>query len=161
MDPTLTSANLIARSILSGPDAIVAADRSGTITYWNPGAQRIFGFSAEEATGRSLDLIIPERLRDAHWAGWQKVMDTGRSHYHDDDLLAVPALHRDGSTISVEFSISPLLDDDGGGLVGIAATLRDVTTKFQETRALRREVRELRRRLEEPAPDSPTTATSP
>ena len=162
MDPTLTSTdeNLIARSILSGPDAIVAADRSGVITYWNPGAQRIFGFSAAEATGRSLDLIIPERLRDAHWTGWQKVMDTGRSRYHDDDLLAVPALHRDGSTISVEFSISPLLDDDAG-LVGIAATLRDVTTKFQETRALHREVRELRRRLDEPAPDSSITATGP
>lgn len=159
MDPTLasTDTNLIARAILSGPDAIIAADRGGVITYWNPGARRIFGFSAAEATGRSLDLIIPERLRNAHWAGWQQVMETGRSRYHDDDLLAVPALRQDGSTISVEFSISPLLDDDAG-LVGVAATLRDVTTRFQETRALRREARELRRRLDGPVPDSPATA---
>jgi PAS domain S-box-containing protein len=130
---------VIAAAILSGPDAIVAADRNGLITFWNAGAERIFGFTADQAVGESLDLIVPKRLRVRHWAGWHHVMDTGHSRYGDGDLLAVPALRRDGSTISVEFTIQPVFDA-GTHLVGIAATLRDVTARFAETRELRKQL---------------------
>jgi len=85
--PTLTDALLSTAS-----DAIIATDLDGIITFWNPGAIRIFGFTAEEALGRTLDLIIPENLRARHWAGYHRAMDTGKSHYGHGDLLSVPGL---------------------------------------------------------------------
>ena len=127
---------LIAQAVLSGPDAIVAADRDGVIRFWNAGAERIFGFSAAHAAGQSLDLIIPERLRSRHWAGWRQVMETGQSRYDSGDVLAVPAIRQDGTPVSVEFTIHPLLEN--GELAGMAATIRDVTTRFNELRELRR-----------------------
>ncbi|BBY43962.1 PAS domain S-box protein [Mycolicibacterium celeriflavum] len=130
---------LIAAAILTGPDAIICADRDGVITFWNASAQRVFGYTPAEAAGQSLDLIIPERLRARHWKGWQTVMATGQSRYGDGDLLSVPAVRKDGSTISVEFTIAPLfgVDDE---MFGMAATLRDVTARFEETRELRRQL---------------------
>jgi PAS domain S-box-containing protein len=130
----------LAAAILSGPDAIIAADSDGVVTFWNAGAQRIFGFTAEQAVGESLDLIIPERLRARHWAGWKQVMATGQSRYSAGDLLAVPAVRHDGTTISVEFTIHPLRDEGRGELCGFAATLRDVTARFEETRRLRKQL---------------------
>ena len=100
-------------------DAIVAADRRGIICFWNPGAERIFGHLADDAMGRSLDLIIPERLRQRHWAGYGRTMQTGESRYGDGDLLSVPAQRKDGTTISIEFTIVPLKDEDGH-MVGMA-----------------------------------------
>lgn len=133
----------VAAAVLAGPDAIIAADAEGVITYWNAGAERIFGYSAAEARGASLDLIIPERLRERHWQGWHRVMQSGRSRYGADDLLSVPGRRRDGTPLSVEFTIHPVRDRDGA-LRGIAATLRDVTTRFNETRELRKELAALR-----------------
>jgi PAS domain S-box-containing protein len=129
---------LIAQAILSGPDAIVAADAAGVIRFWNSGAERIFGHTPEQAVGQSLDLIIPERLRDRHWAGWEKVIATGESRYGAADLLAVPGVRRDGTTVSVEFTIHPVRDP-AGQLQGLAATMRDVTQQFNELRELRRQ----------------------
>ena len=120
------------------PDAIVYADAEGVIRFWNRGAEQIFGWSAEEAVGRSLDLIIPEKLRDRHWEGWNKVMATGRSRYAAGELLAVPGLRKDGSRISVEFTILPFTAE--GRVLGMAAILRDVTRRFEETQRLRREL---------------------
>jgi PAS domain S-box-containing protein len=117
-------------------DAIVASDRDGRITFWNPGAERIFGFCRSEAMGQSLDLIIPERLRERHWTGYAQVMRTGESRYGHGDLLSVPALRKDGTRLSIEFTIVPL-KDDAGAMTGLAAILRDVTARFEEMRALR------------------------
>jgi PAS domain S-box-containing protein len=117
-------------------DAIVGSDRDGRITFWNPGAERIFGFSRAEAIGESLDLIIPERLRARHWAGYTEVMRTGESRYGHGDLLSVPALRKDGTRLSIEFTIVPL-KDEAGAMTGMAAILRDVTARFEEMRALR------------------------
>jgi PAS domain S-box-containing protein len=117
-------------------DAIVGSDSDGRITFWNPGAERIFGFSRSEAIGQSLDLIIPERLRARHWAGYTQVMRTGESRYGHGDLLSVPALRKDGTRLSIEFTIVPL-KDGSGAMTGMAAILRDVTARFEEMRALK------------------------
>ena len=132
---------LLATAILSGPDAIISANRDGAITFWNAGAERIFGFTEKHALGQSLDLIIPERFRARHWAGWQRVMTSGHSRYSAGDLLAVPAVRQDGATVSVEFTIH-LLRDASAELVGIAALLRDVTARYKEMRELRQKFRE-------------------
>jgi PAS domain S-box-containing protein len=131
LDRTLADALLQSMS-----DAIVASDSEGRIIFWNPGAERIFGFSRSEAIGQSLDLIIPERLRVRHWTGYTQVMRTGESRYGHGDLLSVPALRKDGTRLSIEFTIVPL-KDEAGAMAGMAAILRDVTARFEEMRALR------------------------
>ena len=130
--------------VADGPDAVIYADAAGFIRYWNAAATRIFGFAAGEAIGARLDLIIPERLRSRHWEGYDKVMGGAQSRYGNSGaLLAVPALHKDGRQISIEFTILPLRGDAGPPL-GIAAFLRDATARFEEVRALRREIAALK-----------------
>ena len=130
----------VADSILAAAaDAIVATDREGVIRIWNPGAERIFGFSAEEAIGQSLDIIIPEALRARHWEGYRKVIESGTSRYGEGDLLSVPGLCRNGERISLEFTIVPL-HDDAGGITGMAAVMRDVTKRYNETKALKQKL---------------------
>jgi len=135
---------LAAALLASGSDAIIATDRNGNVTFWNPGAERIFGFSCIEATGQSLDFIIPENLRARHWDGYRHTMTTGESRYGAGDLLSVPALTKNGTRISVEFTIV-MLRDERGQPDGTIAVLRDVTKNFAEKLALRRELAELRR----------------
>lgn len=120
------------------PDAVIYADAEGRVRYWNAGAERIFGFAESEALGRSLDLIIPENLRKRHWDGYAETMRTGKTRYGAGDVLAVPALRKDGTRISVEFTIVPFADA-GGRMSGIAAILRDVTQRFEELKALRKD----------------------
>jgi PAS domain S-box-containing protein len=96
---------LIQALIVTASDAIMAADRTGVINFWNLGTDRIFGFRAHETIGRSLDLIIPHNLRAPHWAGFNRVMETGVSQYDHDDLLSVPAMTKSGQRIFVEFTI--------------------------------------------------------
>lgn len=120
------------------PDAVVYSDARGIIQSWNKGAERIFGFTEAEAIGQTLDIIIPDGLRARHWEGYEKTMQTGQTRYGGGDLLAVPAIRKDGSRISVEFTIVPF-HDETGAMAGIAATLRDVSARFEEMRALRRQ----------------------
>src|SRR6516162_7137343 len=120
-------------------DAIVDADAEGVIRVWNRGATRIFGCAEAEALGRSLDLIIPENLRERHWQGRHATMRTGQSRYGDGQILSVPAVRKDGTRVSVEFTIVPFADD-AGKMIGIAAIMRDVTARFEELRALRRQL---------------------
>jgi PAS domain S-box-containing protein len=131
------------RLVDSLPDALVHADAHGTIQLWNAGAERIFGHSAAEAVGQSLDLIIPPNLRARHWDGWNHTLATGQSRYGAGDLLAVPAQHKDGTRISVEFTIIPFKDAQGR-MEGITALLRDITPRFEELRALKRELAALK-----------------
>lgn len=133
--------DLLGQALLtSSSDAIIATDREGHITFWNPGAERIFGFAANEAVGKSLDLIIPENLRARHWEGFHHVMKTGTSRYGDGDLLSVPGLTKSGRRISVEFTIVMLRDETG--IAGTVAVMRDVTKRFEELRELRRKLAE-------------------
>lgn len=119
-------------------EAIIFADRDGIIRLWNGGAEAMFGYQAEEAVGQSLDLIIPERLRGRHWEGYHKVMATGVTRY-GREVLAVPALRKDGTRISLEFTIV-MLRNGTGELIGTAALLRDVTARWQQEKALRERV---------------------
>ena len=135
-NPMLVADELGAAILGSGGDAIIAADAGGVILFWNPGAERIFGFTAAEAIGQSLDLIIPDALRERHWQGYREVMRTGQSRYGQGDLLAVPGLRKDGKRISLEFTIAPLHAKDGT-LRGMGAIMRDVTARFEELRRLR------------------------
>lgn len=123
------------------PDAIIMADRDGTIRLWNGGARAVFGYSTEEAVGQSLDLIIPERLRDRHWTGFRKAMETGVTRY-GRELLAVPAIRNDEGRISVEFSVA-LLRDTGGAVLGVAAIMRDVTERWTQQKDLRQRLADL------------------
>jgi PAS domain S-box-containing protein len=126
-------------------DSIMVCDASGAIVYWNRASERIFGFTAEEAIGKSLDLIIPERQRNRHWDGYDKTMATGVTKY-GADLLRVPALHRDGRTLSIAFTVSMLHAADGT-VKGIVAITRDETIRFADERALRKQVVELEARV--------------
>jgi len=115
-------------------DAIIFADRNGMIRLWNAGAETIFGYSAAEALGHSLDLLIPERLRARHWEGYRRVVATGVTHYARQ-LLAVPALRKDGTQISLEFTVA-IVHEPPGEVLGIAAVLRDVTERWQRDKAI-------------------------
>jgi PAS domain S-box-containing protein len=131
----------IGRALLQGAsDAIVASDRDGIIRIWNPGAERIFGFAKTEAIGQSLDIIIPERLRARHWAGYHEMMRTGRSRYGDGDMLSVPAQRRDGARVSIQFTLAAV-KDSSGTIDGLVAVMRDVTAQFEETKRLREQLR--------------------
>ena len=126
-----------ARFLANTPDGILFADEQGVIRFWNAGCERIFGHAASEAVGQSLDLIIPANLRARHWQGYTETMRTGQSRYAAGELLAVPALHKDGSRVSIEFSIVPFRDAENR-MLGMGAIMRDVTRRFQETQALRK-----------------------
>jgi PAS domain S-box-containing protein len=121
--------------LFQAQDAIIFSDRDGLIGLWNSGAESIFGYTAQEALGQTLDLIIPEKLRVRHWEGYRKVMATGSTRY-GRDLLAVPSMRKDGTRISIEFSIV-LLRTSSGEVLGAAAILRDVTARWQKEKELK------------------------
>lgn len=128
-------------------DAIVVTDAGGAITLWNPAAERMFGFAQAEALGKSLDLIIPERLRNRHWEGFHKTMLTGQTRY-GTELLRVPAVDKEGRAMSIAFTVA-LLHSPDGKPAAIAAVIRDETTRFNEERSLRKRLAELEARLTE------------
>lgn len=136
------SQDWLARSVVSAtPEAIVVTDEEGIIRLWNGGAERMFGHPAATAIGQSLDLIIPEKLRKRHWDGYRKTMATGQTRY-GDTLLSVPATHRDGHRLSIEFSVALLRDDDDR-IVGITAIMREVSERREAEKALRARLAEL------------------
>ena len=138
----------LAGRILDGsPDAVLVCDRTGTVRYWNIAAERVFGFGATEAIGVSMDFIIPERLRARHWAGWETAMKTGATRYGEGQLLAVPALHKDGRQISIEFSIQ-LLKGVDHAVEWVVAFIRDVTERYDREKPLRARLSALEGRLD-------------
>ena len=122
-------------------DAVVVCDANGAITFWNPAAERLFGFAEQEALGQSLDLIIPERQRQRHWDGYNKTMRTGQTRY-GNDVLRVPALHKDGRTLSIAFTVAMLFSAEKT-VTAIIAIIRDETARFSEERNLRKRLAEL------------------
>ena len=122
-------------------DGVVVADAKGDIIFWNAAAERIFGFSEQEAIGKSLDLIIPERQRQRHWDGYHKTMDTGQTRY-GHDLLRVPALHKEGRPLSIAFTVAMLHTPDHK-VSAIVAIVRDETARWTDERDMRRRIAEL------------------
>jgi len=131
--------NLPERVLEGSPDAILICDRQGAVRFWNHSAERVFGFSGAQALDGTLDLIIPERLRGRHWSGWDRAMNSGVTRYGEGQLLAVPALHKDGRQISIEFSIQ-LLKDAAGQIEWVVAVIRDVTERYAKEKALREQL---------------------
>jgi PAS domain S-box-containing protein len=123
--------------VTQAADAIMYADDQGLIRLWNAGAERIFGYAEAEALGQSLDIIIPENQRKRHWDGFGRTLATGITRYGAESLLSVPAICKDGSRVSVEFTILPF-HGEAGKIVGMAAIMRDVTARFEELKALRK-----------------------
>ena|SRR5690606_31230187 len=130
----MTEAEIYRQIITGAPDAIIMADRDGRIQLWNAAAALMFGYTAEEALGQSLDLIIPERFRERHWEGYRRVMAEGVTRY-GRELLAVPGVRKDGTRLSLEFSLV-LVRDAAGEVCGAAALIRDVTARWQREREL-------------------------
>jgi PAS domain S-box-containing protein len=122
-------------------DAIIFAGRDGLIRLWNRGAEVIFGYTAPEAIGQSLDLIIPERLRRAHWEAFDRSMETGLTKY-TDRVLTTRSMRKDGGRLYVDVSFG-LVKDGNGTTIGAFATGRDCTARYEAERALKARVQEL------------------
>ena len=122
-------------------DAIIVADSNEKIVLWNPAATRIFGYTEAEALGNTLDLIVPERQRQKHNEGYSKSMQTGTTRY-GTSLLKVPAKHKDGSTLSIAFTVGMLFDVNQKAS-GVVAIIRDETARFAEERALKKRLSDL------------------
>lgn len=117
-------------------DAIIYSDSEGIIRVWNAAAMEIFGYTKDEAIGQSLDLIIPERLRAAHWAGFNRAMERGMTQ-HAGRATVTRALTRDGGSVFVEMSFAVVTDGDGKAM-GSVAMARDVTKRHRAEQLLRR-----------------------
>jgi PAS domain S-box-containing protein len=141
MEPE-ADANEVARAIVDTTcDAIIFADREGRIRLWNRGAALVFGYAAGEVIGRSLDLIIPERLRRAHWDAFDRSIATGTTK-HTDRVLTTRSMHKDGRTIYVDLSFG-LVKDAEGHVHGAFAVGRDCTKRYLAERAARERLQEL------------------
>ena len=145
--PILTHEELCRSIVEQTQFAVIFSDSDGLIRFWNAGAQAMFGYTAEEAVGQSLDMIVPERQRARHWEGYHKVMATGITKY-GRELLAVPAMRKDGTRISVEFSIV-LLRAASGEMLGAAAIMQDVTARWQQQKQLKERLTLLEAKLEQ------------
>ena len=117
-------------------DAVMVCDAQGAITLWNPACERMFGFTEAEVLGRSMDIIIPERLRGRHWDGYHKTMATGITKY-GTDVLRVPAVDKQGRSLSIAFTVAMLYTAEGK-VGAIASVIRDETARFSDERALKK-----------------------
>ncbi len=127
--------------IAGAPDAMIFANRDGLIQVWNGSAEALFGFAAAEVIGESLNVIIPERLRSAHWQGFHTAITTGIAKYVGK-VLTTRAVHKNGSKLYVDLSFA-LIKDQAGGVIGSLAIARDCTNRYLSDRALRARVSEL------------------
>lgn len=114
-------------------DAIIYSNRRGIIERWNKAATALFGYESLEANGQSLDLIIPESLRAAHWRGFQAAVEQGATRLHGRPTLT-RAQHKSGARLYVEMSFS-LVADDLGNVLGSVAMARDATDRMQREKA--------------------------
>ena len=126
-------------------DAVMVCDAQGAITLWNPACERLFGFTEAEVLGQSMDMIIPERLRKRHWEGYDKTMETGITKY-GHDVLRVPAVNKQGTPLSIAFTVA-MLHSPEGKVSAIAAIIRDETSRFNEDRAMKKRLVELEAKL--------------
>ena len=124
-----------------GPDAVIFAGTDGLVAYWNAAAERIFGHTSAAAMGQSLDIIIPEQYREAHWTAYDRALADGDTKYRGQSL-ATRSVRADGEKIYVELSFG-IIKDAAGASIGAIATARDITERFTADREMRRKLREL------------------
>lgn len=130
--------NELARWIIEQmADAAIFADAAGIIRVWNDAAARLFGFTADEATGRNLDLIIPEHLRKAHWAGFHRAMESGTTRLGGRATIT-RGLHKSGKRLYVEMSFA-VVRAPSGAVAGSVAVARDATARYEEEKARRQQ----------------------
>ena len=132
------------------PDAVIFADLEGIIREWNPAAERIFGQTSKEAVGQSLDLIVPERFREAHWTGYRRALAAGETQY-SGQALPTRSARKDGSTVYVELTFA-IIRDSQGQVIGALAHARDITERWAREREQRERLQELERRFQEVTP---------
>lgn len=132
------SAQLSESILKSIHEALIYADLKGIIQYWNHGSEKVFGFTAAEAVGQSLDIIIPEKLRKAHWDGYEKAIVRGDTISGRGSRIT-RALHKSGQTLYVDMSFA-MVRDQSNELIGSLAVARDATERYQEERKLRQQV---------------------
>ena len=123
------------------PDAVIFADRDGVIRAWNRSASILFGYEANEALSQSLDLIIPEQFREAHWTGYDRALKAGETKYSGKSL-PTRSQRKDGATIYVELSFA-IIHDGSGEVIGALAHARDITERWAQDREQRRRLRDL------------------
>ena len=135
---TVNNAEAAAAAILASmQEAVIYADLNGVIQMWNHGAEAVFGYKSDEAIGKSVDIIIPEKLRAAHWAGFNKAVAHG-------DILSSPGarmtrgLKKDGEQLYVEMSFA-MVRNQGGEMIGSIAVARDATARYLAERAARQQ----------------------
>jgi PAS domain S-box-containing protein len=133
--------DLAAILVDQSPDAIVFADTEGTIRAWNQAATRVFGFAEDRALGANLDIVIPERFREAHWRAFERAIADGDTKYVGQ-ALPTRSARADGTQIYVELSFAIVLDGDGD-VLGALAHARDITERFEKERADRKRMQEL------------------
>ena len=126
----------LAQILRDADDAVVICDRDGTIVFWNRAATALFGWTALEAAGRTLQLIVPDSLWTRHDDGYRRVMETGHTDYAGR-MLQVPAVHRDGHRVSIAFTVTLLHHAGQRRPSAIAAIIRDDTERWNAVRALR------------------------
>jgi len=137
----MSFASLSEQIVRENSDAIMFADHEGLIRLWNRGAEAMFGYTAAEAEGKSLDLIIPENLRGRHWDGYHKVMASGVTRY-GTELLSAPGIKKDGTRLSLEFSMVIVRGEDGS-VLGTGAIIRDITVRWQKEKGMKERIKAL------------------
>lgn len=136
-----TPAELTRYIIEQSPDATIYSDIQGIIRLWNHAATEMFGFSSDQALGQSLDIIIPEKLRKAHWHGFDIAIAKGVTK-HSGKPMATKALRADGSEFYTEMSFA-LIVNEQQAVIGTMAQARDITERYLKEKATRARLKEL------------------
>ena len=134
-DAMKQQSNLDAQVLEAVADALICTDRSGIIVRWNRASSLLFGFSPQEAVGRSVDLIIPEHLRPAHWKGFNAAISSGTMKLQGHPTIT-RALHKNGGRLYIEMTFS-LVKEPSGEVLGSVAVARDVTQRVERDREAR------------------------
>jgi PAS domain S-box-containing protein len=136
-----TDAELAGLLIQQNPDAVIFADTAGVIRAWDGAADRVFGHAAEDAIGQSLDLIVPERFREAHWRGYNRALSEGSTKYSGQSL-PTRSVRKDGMTVYVELTFA-VVQNARGEVIGALAQARDITERWEREREQARRLKEL------------------
>jgi len=141
MSAPLTLESTAVQLLRSMPEAVIFCDLQGVIRVWNAGCEKVFGWPAHEAIGQNLDLIIPERMRKAHWDGFNAAIERGGVKPGRSSAIT-RSLHKSGEFIYVDMSFE-MVKDEQGRLIGSLAVAREATARFNEEKALRKQLAEL------------------